>query len=376
MINYGRQTIDEEDIRAVVDVLRSDFLTQGPIVEKFEQALASYCGARYAIVMNSGTAALHAAYQAIEIESGDEFITAPITFPATANAAVWQGALPVLVDVELDTGNIDVTRIEEKITKKTKALVPIDYTGRPAALEEITTLGKKYGIPVIEDACQALGATYKGRKVGSISDLTVFSFHPVKSITTGEGGAVLTDTEEYYHKMKQFITHGVTKKNFIHASEGPWYFEMQMLGQNYRLTDFQCALGISQLQRLNSFVDRRRLLAERYHHAFSSTPGLILPLLDTPESESAWHLYVIRLSEEVHISRNQLIIELREAGIGANVHHIPMYRHPYYEDLGFSKIDYSKTEQFYQSCLTLPLYPTLSFDEQDYIVEHVLEKVV
>ncbi len=375
MISYGRQTIDEEDIRAVADVLRSDFLTQGPVVEQFESALASYCGAKFAVVVNSGTAALHAAYVAIGILPGDEIITAPITFPATANAAVWQGAKPVLVEVDAETGNMNVACIEEKITNKTKAIVPIDYTGRPAALDEINALGKKYGIPVIEDACQALGATYKGKKIGAISDLTVFSFHPVKSITTGEGGAILTNHESYYKTMKKFITHGVSKSDFIHESLGPWYFEMQMLGQNYRMTDFQSALGISQLRKLDSFIEKRRALAERYHVAFSGVSALKLPLQDTREFYSAWHLYVLRLSPEARISRDNLILQLREVGIGANVHHIPIYRHPYYEQLGFSKTDYPDTEEFYKNCLTIPLYPTLSVEDQEYVIEQIKKHV-
>jgi len=273
-IPYSHQDINEEDINAVSEVLRSDFITQGPKIKEFEEALATYCGAKYAVVFSSGTAALHAAYFVCGISKEDEIITSPITFLATANAALFLGAKPIFVDVELDTGNIDPDLIERSITEKTKAIVPVDYAGHPVDLEKISNIAKSYNLLVIEDACHALGTQYRGEEIGNCkySDMTVFSFHPVKSITTGEGGAVLTNNEEYYEKLIMFRQHGVTKnpKKFLNKSlsftphtshltshVNHWYYEMQFLGYNYRLTDIQCALGISQLKKLDKFIERR-----------------------------------------------------------------------------------------------------------------------
>ncbi len=371
MIPYGRQHIDEDDIQAVIDVLRSDRLTQGPAVIAFEQALADYCGAKYAVVMSNGTAALHAAYIAAGISKGDEFITSPLTFVATVTAGVFEGAVPVFVDIDEETGNIDAQEIEKKITKKTKAIVPIHYTGRPANLDAIISIAKKYNIPVVADACQALGASYNGKKIGNISDLATFSFHPVKSITTGEGGAVLTNNKKYYDTMKRFITHGVEKENFEYQKPGDWYFEMQTKGYNYRLTDIQAALGNSQLKKLDIFIEKRRKLAIRYHEVLKDIKHIILPPQDTKEIQSAWHLYVVRLSPNLVQHKPEIFAELIKRGIGVQVHHVPVHMHPFYHKRGHKNGDFPKVEKWYNAAISLPLFPDLTESEQDKVVENL-----
>lgn len=373
MIPYGRQSINDDDIREVVKVLRSDWLTQGPKVGEFEKALAEHCGAKYAVVASSGTAAMQAAYYAIGLKEGDEFITTPLTFPATANAGIWQGGRPVFVDVSTETGNIDADEITEKITSRTRAVVPVDYAGRPVDLEKINFIAQKNNLVVIEDACQALGAVYQGRKIGSWSDLTVFSFHPVKSITTGEGGAILTDNEEYFGRLKKFVNHGVARDHFINNPQGEWYFEVQDLGQNYRLTDIQCALGLSQLRRIEEFVAKRKFLACRYSDALAEIQGLATPPMETGESRSAWHLYIVRLLAGGLARRKEIFDSLRKKGIGVQVHHIPVYLHPFYQKLGYQRGICPKAEKFYDSIISLPLYPDITTQEQYYIIKMVKE---
>ncbi len=375
MIPYGHQSISESDVEEVVKILKSDFLTQGPKVEEFERALAEYCGTKFAVVMSNGTAALHAAYFAAGLKPGDEVITSPMTFAATANAAVWQGAKPVFVDIDPVTGNINPNLIEAAITPRTKVIAPIDYTGRPADLAAIKKIADKHRLLVIEDACQALGASYHEQKIGQLSDMTTFSFHPVKSITTGEGGAVTTNSEEFYKKMKMFITHGITKQNLVNPSHGGWYYEMQELGMNYRLTDMQSALGISQLKRVDEFVSKRKKLVERYHEQLKNISVLQLPPLDAGDFKSAWHLFVINLKNEFAGKRAEIFAKLREAGVGVQVHHIPVYTHPYYRKNGFGDLTLPVTEEFYNTCISLPLYPDLTEQDQGTVVK-VLTKIL
>ncbi|MBU1019245.1 UDP-4-amino-4,6-dideoxy-N-acetyl-beta-L-altrosamine transaminase [Patescibacteria group bacterium] len=351
IISYGKQSIDESDISAVEEVLRSDWLTQGPKVLEFEEALAKYCGAKYAVTFANGTAALHGAYYAAGLKKGDEFITTPNTFAATANAGVFLGATPIFVDVELETGNIDANLIKEKITNKTKIIVPVDYSGQPVDLDEI----KKYGLIIIEDGCHALGATYKDRKVGSVADMTVFSFHPVKTITTGEGGAVMTNDEKYYEKLKTFRTHGIKK-------EGRWKGDMEDIGYNYRLTDMQCALGISQLKRVDQFVSKREKIAQRYDKELKNIVEFIKIKQDR---ESSRHLYPIRVPAN---KRKKIMESLLEKGIATQTHYKPVYWHSYYAK------DYKKglcpnAETFYEEEISLPIYPSLTEEEQTYIVK-------
>lgn len=376
MIPYGRQSLGDDDVAAVLETLRSPYLTQGPLVEQFEQALAEYTGAKYAVAVANGTAALHAAYAAAGLGSGDEFITTPMTFAATANAGLWQRATPVFVDVDPVTGNIDPLRIESAITSKTKIIAPVDYTGRPADLAALMDIAKRHNLMVVEDAAQALGASYKGRKIGSITDLTTLSFHPVKSITTGEGGAVLTNDESYYRFLKKFVTHGMTKTDLTRESPGGWYMEMQVLGQNYRLTDIQCALGIVQMKKMDQFLSRRREIVARYNDAFAGARGFTTPPADTSDVQSAWHLYVIRLADTLVPRRGEIFTKLREAGIGVQVHHIPVHTHPYYRRNGFADAVYPIAEDLYARSMSLPVYPDLSADDQQQVIDRVLSIVV
>lgn len=374
MIPYSHQSIHTDDLRAVARVLRSDWLTQGPQVALFETELAKYCGARYATVFSSGTAALHAAYFVAGIAKGDEFITSPLTFAATANAGLYLGAKPVFADID-EHGNLDPKETAQKVTRKTKAIVAVDYGGFPARLNELRKVARKAKVVLIEDACHALGATYKGKKIGSVSDLSVFSFHPVKSITTGEGGAVLTERKAYDEKLKLFRMHGITKKNLRHksASDGEWYYEMQTLGCNYRLTDIQAALGRSQLTRIDSFIDRRHALAQRYENAFAPYASkLILPLRKEGDMRAALHLYPVRLREG-EAARKRVFDALRKAGIGAQVHYIPVYWHPYYRKLGYKCDLCPRAEDFYRQVVSLPLFPTLTRREQDSVIRIVRE---
>lgn len=375
MISYGKQTIGDDDIDAVVGVLRSDYLTQGPAVTAFEEALADFCGAPYAVAVSNGTAALHAAYVAAGIGPGDEIITSPMTFAATGNAALFQGAKPVFVDIDPATGNIDPSKIEAAITPRTKAIVPIDYTGRPVDYDAIRAIADRHGLLVIADGCHALGAMYNQKMVGSIADMTAFSFHPVKSITTGEGGAVLTNDRHVYKTMKQFATHGITSTDLQSESPGGWYHEMQLLGNNYRLSDIHAALGRSQLGKLNVFIAKRRDIAARYHDAFASVPEIEAPMADDSRYQSAWHLYVVRLAGAAQGKRAEIFKALRAKNIWVQVHYIPVYYHPYYRSLGYQKGQCPVAEKWYESILSLPIYPTLQPDEQTYVIETIKECV-
>lgn len=373
---YGRQWLNKEDIRAVASSLRSDFITQGPKAKEFEKALCEYTGARYAVAVSSGTAALHIACLAAGIVQGDEVITTPITFAASANCALYCGAKPVFADIDVSTVNIDPAEIEKKITKKTRAIIPVHFTGHPCDLAGIAKIAKDNKLILIEDAAHALGASYKGEKIGScrFSEMAVFSFHPVKSITTGEGGAVLTNSKVYFERFLRLRTHGVEKdpRKLKHKSPGSWYYEMQELGFNYRITDFQCALGIAQLAKADKFIARRRRIAVLYHKAFSEIDEIILPV-EEPLASSAWHLYVIRLRDSA--KRNKAFEKLRESGIGAQVHYIPVYKHPYYKRLGYAGDLCPNAEEYYRSAISLPLYPKMTVADIDKVIK-ITKKVI
>lgn len=375
-IPYGRQSIDEDDIKAVVEVMRSDFITQGSKIREFESALAAYCNARFAIVFSSGTSALHAAYFSAGIGLGDEIITSPITFVATANAAIYLGARPVFVDVEPDTGNINPELIEQAITKKTKTIIPVHYAGHPVDLDPIYEIAKKHGLIVIEDACHALGASYKNQTIGSLSDMTVFSFHPVKHITTGEGGAVTTESREFYERLIMFRDHGITrdKGKFRFEPHGDWYYEMQFLGYNYRLTDIQCALGISQLKKLNSFIHRRRELLKMYENEFKGNPYFDLPF-EKPFARSSWHLYPIRFKNEYVEKKPMIFKKLRERHLGVQVHYIPVYLQPYYKEISNLQGVYPEAELFYKRQLSLPIYFGMKDKDAKQVIELVFRTI-
>jgi perosamine synthetase len=376
-ISYGHQHVDEEDIRAVVDVLRSPLITQGPKIKEFESILASYCGAKYCAAFSSGTAALHASFFAAGIGQEDEIITSPITFAATANAALYLGARPVFTDIEETTGNLDVDLLEESITNKTKAIVPVHFAGQPVDLDAIHAIAKKYDLTVIEDACHALGAEYKGKKIGALSDMTVFSFHPLKTITAGEGGAVVTDEKELFQKMMMFRNHGLTKdKEMMSEYPGDWFYEMHYLGYNYRITDFQCALAISQMKKLDGFVSKRASIAAIYNEAFESIEELE-PLTQEKGRTSAWHIYVIRLDPaRSEKTRKYVFDRLRSDGIGVQVHYIPVYWQPYYLRKGYHKGLCPVAEDYYERAITLPLYPAMEKEDAYRVIKAVRKALV
>lgn len=371
-IPYGRQWIDEEDIAAVVEVLRSDYLTTGPMVEKFEKKVADYVGAKYAVAIANGTAALHAACFAAGIKEGDEVITTPITFAASSNCVIYCGGTPVFADIDPDTYNIDPYDIERKITKKTKAIIAVHFTGQPCEMEHIHQIARKYSLTVIEDAAHALGAEYHGKKVGSLSHMTIFSFHPVKHITTGEGGMIVTDDPKLYEQLKLFRTHGITRETgLLKKNDGPWYYEQLDLGYNYRITDLQCALGCTQMEKLPEFLKRRKELAQKYDQSFKDCKMIQIPY-QTMGMQNAWHLYVIRVKNG---KRKEVFETLRTAGIGVNVHYIPVYQHPYYREHGYAEVCCPNAECYYEESISLPMYPGLSDEEQQYVIEKVLEFV-
>lgn len=371
-IPYGHQWIDDSDIEEVVKVLRSDWLTQGPKILEFEECLANYCGCKYAVVFNSGTSALHGAYFALGLKEGDEFVTTPNTFVATANAGLYLGAKPVFIDIEENTGNIDVSKIEERLTKNTKLIVPVHYSGHPVGLEKIYKIAEKYNLFVVEDACHALGAKYKGGKIGNCkySDMTVLSFHPLKHITTGEGGAVLTNNEEFYRRLLMFRTHGITKENFIDEPDGDWYYEMQYLGHNYRMTDIQAALGMSQLKKLDSFVERRREIADFYNKAFRDNPYFDIPFKKDYDCPS-YHLYPIRLKDKYRDKKREIFSKLREKGLGVQVHYIPVYWQPYYKVLGYKKGLCPVAEDFYRREISIPIYPAMTTENVNHVIDTI-----
>jgi len=376
-IPYGSQWIDEEDIEAVVKTLKSDYLTTGPKIDEFEEKFADYVDAKYAVAIANGTAALHAATFTAGIKEGDEVITTPITFAASANSVLYQNGTPVFADVDPDTYNIDPESIEEKITDKTKAIIPVHYTGQPCEMDKIMEIADKYNLTVIEDGAHAIGAEYKGQKIGSIADMTTFSFHPVKHITTGEGGMITTDSKELYDKLIKFRTHGITKgtNNYVNESHGPWYHEQQGLGYNYRITDIQCALGISQLEKIDKFLARRREIVKKYNKAFDDFEGIIIPE-QLEDTNSAWHLYVIQLElEKLTADRREIFKALRDKNLGVNVHYIPVYFHPYYQGLGYEKGICPNAEKLYERIITIPLYPKMTDEQVEEVIKRTKEVI-
>jgi perosamine synthetase len=361
---YGRQWIDEEDIQSVVNVLKGDYLTTGPAVGEFEKAVASYVGAKYAVAFSNGTAALHGACFAAGIGEGDEVITTPMTFAASSNCVLYQGGKPVFADIDSKTYNIDPIKVEELINENTKAIIPVHFTGQPVAIDEIHKLAKKHNLVVIEDAAHALGATYKGEKIGSLSDMTMFSFHPVKHITSGEGGIITTNNEEYYQKLLQFRSHGITREpDKLIENHGPWYYEMQFLGFNYRMTDIQAALGTSQLKKIDKFVDLRKKYISIYNEAFKEINEVQTPYQDQYGS-SSWHLYIIRLDlDKLLGSRKEIFEALLNENIGVNVHYLPVHLLPYYSQLGYKRGICPNAENLYEEIITLPLFPAMTEED-------------
>jgi perosamine synthetase len=372
LLPYGRQAIEEADIQAVVDVLRSDWLTTGPKVGEFEEAFAARVQAKHAVSFSSGTAALHAAAFAAGLKTGDEAITTPITFAATANCVLYQGATPVFADVQADTLNLDPEQVERRITAMTKAIVPVAYAGHPADLDQIRQIAKRHGLIVIEDACHALGAEYQAARVGSIADLTVFSFHPVKHITTGEGGMATTSDPVLAETLRRFRNHGISSGARQRQSAGQWHYEMVLLGYNYRLPDIVCALGLEQLKRLDENLRRRREIAARYTAAFRGMTGIISPSVRA-EANPAWHLYPIRLDlQKLSADRTQIFRALRAENIGVNVHYIPVHFHPYYrERFGYKGGEFPIAEDAYERLISLPMFHGMSDQDVDDVIQAV-----
>ncbi len=383
-IPYGCQDINQEDLQSVMEVMQSLWLTQGPAIKRFEEAVAEYCGAKYAVAVNSATSALHIACLAADLGPGDLLWTSPNTFVASANCALYCGAEVDFVDIDPKTYNMSVSALEEKLIqaqktgKLPKVVIPVHFAGQSCPMAEIRQLANKYNFTVIEDAAHAIGGSYNGKKVGAceFSEMTVFSFHPVKIITTGEGGMVLTNREDLYEKLMRLRTHGIARDErfMVKPLDGPWHYQQIELGFNYRMTDIQAALGYSQLQRIDDFVRRRHYLAARYEHLLKGLP-VTLPRQD-PETYSAYHLYVLRLHlDELSKTKRQIFEELRAINIIVNVHYIPVHTQPYYEKLGFKAGAFPEAEQYYRETLTIPLYYRLTDEDQEYVVE-VLRNII
>jgi perosamine synthetase len=373
---YGHQSIDEADIQAVVDTLRSDWLTTGPKISEFEDVFAVRTGAKHAISFSSGTAALHAAAFSAGLKAGDEAITSPLTFVATANCVLYQGAVPVFADVSPDTLNLDPEQAAARVTQHTRAILPVDYAGHPADLAPIVELADRHGLTVIEDASHALGAEYRGRRVGSLSHMTVFSFHPVKHITTGEGGMVTTDNPKFAETLRRFRNHGISSDARQRQFAGQWHYEMVLLGFNYRLTDIACALGLQQLKKLDENLLRRRQIAARYTAAFREIPEVIYPSV-RHDGNPAWHLYPIRLDRtKQKADRGDVFQALRAENIGVNVHYIPVHRHPYYrERFGYEGGEYPVAEDAYERLISLPMFHGMNDQDVEDVIRAV-EKVI
>lgn len=365
-IFYGKQWIDEDDIKAVCDVLRSDYVTCGPNVTKLEKDLADYTGAKYAVSVSNGTAALHCACIAAGIGEGDEVITTPMTFAASANCALYCGARPVFADINPETYNIDPDSIEAHITDKTKAVVAVDFTGQAVENDRIREICDKHGLIFIEDAAHAIGTSYNGKKVGSLADMTTFSFHPVKTVTCGEGGAITTNDKNLYDKLVLAHTHGITHDEELMEEaphEGPWYYEQVSLGYNYRLTDFQCALLSSQMTKLDEFAKRRKEIVKRYDEAFSEVPGIIVQK-EIPESDTCRHLYIIRLDfDKLTCTRKEFFDAMSAENVQCQIHYVPVYWFPYYKHLGYEKGLCPNAEEVYKGIMSIPLYPRMTDED-------------
>jgi len=383
-IPYGRQDINQQDIDAVVAVLHSDWLTQGKAIDRFEQAVADYCGVKYAIAVSSATAALHIACLAIDLGDRDYLWTSPNTFVASANCGLYCGAKVDFVDIDPHTYNLSIDELAQKLDNAAsqgnlpKVLVPVHFAGQSCEMDKIAALSQKYGFYVLEDASHAIGGKYQGKAIGccAYSDLAVFSFHPVKIITTGEGGMVLTNREDLYEKLIRLRSHGITRNPDLMQGEshGAWYYQQLELGFNYRMTDIQAALGVSQMQRLDEFIARRRFLAQRYHHLLKDLP-ITLPY-QHPDTESSWHLYVIRLHlDKISKTHRQVFEELRQANIGVNLHYIPVHTQPYYQNIGFKWGDFPEAENYYQNAISIPLYYGLTLQDQERVINS-LSKVL
>lgn len=380
MIFYGKQSIDENDIDAVVEVLKSDFLTQGPAIEKFEKCVAEYCGAKYAVAVTSATAALHISCLSAGLGKDDILWTSPITFTASANCGRYCGADVDFVDIDPSTYNMSIAELEKKLQAaeiKPRVVVPVHLAGQSCEMDKIYKLSQKYGFKVIEDASHAIGADYKETKVGccKYSDMTVFSFHPVKIVTTGEGGMVLTNDKDLYDKLVLYRSHGITldPKLMTEIADGPWYYQQIDLGFNYRMTDMQAALGYSQMQKVDEFVSKRRYLVKRYNELLKNINGIQLPD-QNEDTKSSWHLYVVRVDfSKISKTKNQIFAEMKEKGICLNLHYIPVHTQPYYENLGFKGGDFPNSEKYYEEAFTLPLYYALTDEQQDHIVKSLVE---
>jgi len=371
-IPYSRQNIDEDDIKAVIEVLRSDWITTGPAVDTFERAVAEFVGTKYGVAVSSGTAALHTAMFAIGIGPGDEVIVPSMTFAATANAIVFQGAAPVFCDVDGETLLIDPKLVESKINSRTKAIIAVDYAGQPCDYDILREIAERNDLVLVADACHSIGGSYKSRKVGTLADLTVFSFHPVKHITTGEGGMVVTDNPEYSKRMKMFRNHGVTLDHRQRNEKGLWFYEMVDLGYNYRITDFQCALGISQLKKLPAWIKRRQEIAAQYNEAFNDLSTIKL-LITSSDVSHVYHLYVVKLQS---LDRDKVFSSLRKAGIGVNVHYIPVHLHPFYRGrFGTKEGLCPVAETAYRQIMSLPMFPVMTDEDIDLVISGIKENV-
>jgi len=376
-IYYGRQCIGEDDIRAVSDVLRSALITCGPKVSEAEKRLATYTEAKYAVVCSSGTAALHCACIAAGLGHGDEIITTPLTFAASANCAVYCGARPVFADIDPDTYTIDPASIRAHITPKTKAVIAVDYTGQAVKIKEIREICDEFGLVFIEDAAHSIGTKYDGRHVGSLADMTCFSFHPVKTITAGEGGAITTNSDKFYEQLVLAHTHGITHDELFMEDgphEGPWYYEQISLGYNYRMTDFQAALLVSQLDKIEAFKKRRREIVDKYNDALRGIPGIIIQK-ENPESDTCPHLYIIRLDfNEIKCTRRQFFDAMSSENIQCQVHYVPVYWFPFYRHLGYERGLCPIAEETYKGIMSIPLYPSLSDSDVDDVI-HAIKKI-